>query len=70
MKIGTKVGFSWPLSSVEGHTESGTGEVVGEIDADRVLVAVDPAQPEGRHFVIACALTWLTQLAPSPHVVD
>lgn len=64
MKNGTKVEFSWPLSDVEGHRQHGTGEVLVPLPDGRLLVAQDPEGPEGRHFVIACAETWLTEQKP------
>ena len=67
MQPGKKVSFSW---QADGELQEGTGVVISEAatqfegeDAPHVLVSVDPKSPEARHFVIRCAVTWLTEVS-------
>jgi len=63
--INRRVRFSWPGANPGDPPNEGTGLVISERADDiegvpHVLVAVDPTPPEARHFVIRCAMTWLT----------
>jgi hypothetical protein len=62
MKKGTKVSFSW--QPPDAPTETGSGVVLTDEEDGHVLVACEPEPPDARHFVIRCAVTWLTEMAP------